>query len=224
MRDGLVASAHPHQIHPDCNPIRPAAEYSVMVASDEHKQVSHAMSDAQVIHESVEHPARFRELFARHGDAVFRFAAFRIGPDHAEDIVSDTFSIAFDKRATFHRSAPSARPWLYGIAANRLLKHHEAERRWLERSQLEPAAVEEPTFSLAHARVDASRMAPELATALLELTPIQRSVLLLFALEDLTHEEIAQALGIRPGTAKSHLSRGRARLRDILPYEKAHHV
>lgn len=182
------------------------------------------MSDAQVIHESCTQPERFWELFARHRDPVFRFAAIRVGPDHAEDIVGDTFAIAFDRRATFDSTAASARPWLYGIAANRLLKHHEAERRWLERSLLEPSSVAEPTFTLADARVDAGRMAPELAAALLELTPVQRSVLLLFAIEDLSHEAIARALGIRTGTAKSHLSRGRARLRTILDPEEAHHV
>jgi DNA-directed RNA polymerase specialized sigma24 family protein len=48
-------------------------------------------------------------------------------------------------------------------------------------------------------------------------------VLLLHVLEDLTHEQVAATLGIRRGTAKSRLSRGRARIRARFP-ELADHL
>ena len=80
-----------------------------------------APSDAQVMARSIDDPSAFGEIAERHMDAIFRFVAARVGPSHAEDVVAETFTIAFDSRASFNLEADSARPWLYGIAANRLL-------------------------------------------------------------------------------------------------------
>jgi RNA polymerase sigma-70 factor (ECF subfamily) len=158
----------------------------------------------------------FAQVFARHADAIFRYAAIRIGPVHAEDVVAETFSTAFDRRDRFDRRATSARPWLYGIAANKLRKHGEAEQLWLKRAVAEPASVEVDETTHAEARIDAQRLRPELAAALLLLSPGERDVLLLHALEELTHDQVARVLGIRSGTAKTRLSRGRARIRALL--------
>lgn len=175
-------------------------------------------TDAQLVARSLKEPAHFSEVVERHAEAIFRFVAARIGPVAAEDVVAQTFAVAFDRRERFDRAATSARPWLYGIASNCLHKHRESERRWLERAALEPASSSEPQEPLAEARVDAARLAPDLAAALLTLNPAERDVLLLFALEELTHEQIAKVLGIRRGTAKSRLSRGCARLRSQLSH------
>ena len=45
------------------------------------------------------------------------------------------------------------------------------------------------------------------------LPDIYRSVFVLHHIEGYTHEEIAEALGVTPGTSKAQLSRGRAKLR-----------
>lgn len=60
---------------------------------------------------------------------------------------------------------------------------------------------------------------PWLRTALDELTPQQRAAVVLRVLEDLDHAGIAQRLGCSVGTARSHLSRGLARLRERAPEE-----
>jgi RNA polymerase sigma factor (sigma-70 family) len=59
----------------------------------------------------------------------------------------------------------------------------------------------------------AASLAPRIAEALAALNPEQREVLLLHAWAELSHEEIAAALGIANGTARSRLSRARAALR-----------
>ena len=56
-------------------------------------------------------------------------------------------------------------------------------------------------------------MQPKLLTALAELSQGERDVVLLVALSQLSHEEVAQALGISAGTVGSRLSRARKRLR-----------
>ncbi|HRC87640.1 MAG TPA: sigma-70 family RNA polymerase sigma factor, partial [Thermoanaerobaculia bacterium] len=55
-----------------------------------------------------------------------------------------------------------------------------------------------------------------LQRALMELTPAQREIVVLFHQQDWPVGQIAQALGIPPGTVKSHLHRGRNRLREAL--------
>lgn len=180
-----------------------------------------APSDAELMRRSLDDVAAFDEVFTRHVGAIFAFACARVGPDHAEDVASETFASAFRSRSRFDQSAASARPWLFGIAANTLRRHAEHETRWLHKPRLEPVTRAADDAALADGRLDAQRLAPRLARALSELTPGERDVLLLHVLAELTHEQIAQTLGIRRGTAKSRLSRGRERLRATL--EPFHH-
>lgn len=60
---------------------------------------------------------------------------------------------------------------------------------------------------------------PWLLTALAALTPQQRAAVVLRVIEDLDHAGIAEHLGCSVGTARSHLSRGLARLRERAPEE-----
>lgn len=173
-------------------------------------------SDADLIRASLGDPERFDLLFTRHAASIYAFARARVGPDRAEDVTADTFVAAFRARARFDLAATSARPWLYGIAANTLRRHHDVESRWLR--SFAASETGSPTdLDGADARLDAGAMAPRLAQALSTLGPDERDVLLMHVLGDMTHAEIALALGIRRGTAKSRLSRGRARLQSLLP-------
>jgi DNA-binding CsgD family transcriptional regulator len=65
-------------------------------------------------------------------------------------------------------------------------------------------------------RMVVAALMPRLAEVLTTLSPVQRDVLLLYAWGELSHEEIATALEIAPGTVRSRLSRARATLRDRL--------
>ena len=110
------------------------------------------------------------------------------------------------------------RSWLFGIATNLLRTHWRAEQRLLDldarltRSSREPPGAGQ--FSdAADVRVTAAALAPRIAGALAALNRDQREVLLLHAWAELSHEEVAAALGIAPGTARSRLSRARAALR-----------
>lgn len=176
-------------------------------------------TDADLLRDSLDDPELFEQIFLRHVRLIFTFVAARIGPEQAEDVTSDVFATAFQRRATFDPDATSARPWLYGIAANKLHQHRDSERRWLERSRLAPieaSAAEEYTST--DERMDAEVRGPALLAALAGLSSAERDVLLLHVLGDMSHAEIARALGIRRGTAKVRLSRGRAHLRDAMEH------
>src|SRR5262249_41748618 len=106
--------------------------------------------------------------------------------------------------------------WLYGIATNLISRHRRDEVRHLRaiaRLQVNPAP--EPVEDAVAGRVTAQALRGVLLSALAQVPASQRDVLLLSA-SGLSHDEIAQALGIRPGTVGSRLYRGRRTLQQAL--------
>lgn len=77
-----------------------------------------ACDDATLIAQSLRAPERFGVLFDRHAPAIFRYAARRLGPDAAGDIVAETFLTAFRARGRYDPAYLDAGPWLYGIATS----------------------------------------------------------------------------------------------------------
>jgi len=88
-------------------------------------------SDGAVIAASLETPGAFGVIFDRHGSTLLRFLARRVDPAEAEDLLGEVFRIAFERRSAFERDRDSARPWLYGIAANLIGKQRRTEVRAL---------------------------------------------------------------------------------------------
>jgi len=158
----------------------------------------------------------FRHLFDRHFDAVHCFLQRRVGRQLADDLAAETFAQAFRHRDRYDGS-PDARPWLLGIAVNLMRRHYRSERRQLDayaRTGID--LVAESGFDNAEERADAANQGRRLAWALSSLRDGDRDVLLLYAWADLSYEEIALALGLRIGTVRSRLHRGRRRLRALL--------
>lgn len=175
------------------------------------------LSDAAEIELSLLHPERFAVIFDRYAGQVHRYAARRLGPAAADDIVADVFLIAFRRRSRYDTSRASARPWLYGIATNLISRHRRSEVRMyraLARTGLDP--VVEPDADRVADSVSAAAAGQQLATALAQLSTGDRHTLLLVAWADLSYEEVATALDIPIGTVKSRLHRARATVRSAL--------
>ncbi|MGJ5828701.1 RNA polymerase sigma factor [Streptomyces ossamyceticus] len=175
-------------------------------------------SDARVIARSRDEPELFAVLYDRHADAVHRYAARRLGPEAAEDLMAETFVIAFQRRHTFDLARADARPWLFGIATNLVGRHRRAEaRRFKALSRLpEPVEHEEPVADRAVARAGATGVRRDLAAALAGLSARHRDVVLLIAWAGLDYEEAAHALGVPVETIRSRLNRARSKLREAL--------
>jgi RNA polymerase sigma factor (sigma-70 family) len=155
----------------------------------------------------------FEEQFAD----VHCFIARRVGTALADDLAAETFATAFRRRHDFDPSVGSPRAWLFGIASNLLRNHWRAEQHQLELDARLAADIERRhTPSLSDDRLSASLIAPRIAAALADIVVEQREVLLLHAWAELSHEEIASALGIPAGTVRSRLSRARMALRERL--------
>jgi RNA polymerase sigma-70 factor (ECF subfamily) len=159
----------------------------------------------------------FERAFEENFAAIHRYIARRVGVPLADDLAAETFATAFRRRASFDPVRGSLRSWLYGIATNLLRNHWRAEQHLLDldsRLRAETELRENP--SLPDEQLSASFVAPRIAAALRTLVGEQREILLLHAWAELSHEEIAVALDIPPGTVRSRLSRACAALREEL--------
>jgi RNA polymerase sigma factor (sigma-70 family) len=173
--------------------------------------------DATAIQLSRHEPEHFTVLFRRHAPHIQRYVVRRLGPDVADDIVAETFLLAFRQRNSYDLARSDARPWLYGIATNLIGRHRRAEIRLyraLARTGADP--VTEPFTDRVDDRVSAGHASRQLATALARLSADLRDTILLAAWSDLSYEEIAVALGVPTGTVRSRLSRARTKLRQTL--------
>ena len=128
--------------------------------------------------------------------------------------------MAFGQRDRFDPARGGMRPWLFGIATNLVARYRRAEaRRYraLARARDMPSAGSHEDRVVA--KVAARRLLPQLLAALAALSQGERDVVLLVAVSQLSHEEVAQALGISAGTVGSRLSRARKRLRAAISLE-----
>jgi RNA polymerase sigma factor (sigma-70 family) len=179
------------------------------------------VSDTTLVARSLADPEAFAALFDRHAALIHRYAARRLGAEAADDVMAETFAVAFQRRRDYDLERVDARPWLYGIATNLIRNHRRAEaRRWraMARDVAGAGAEPEPEADGAAARVTAQAARGELARVLAGLPSRQRDVLLLYAWADLEYEEIAQALGLPVGTVRSRLHRARAAMKEGLPW------
>jgi RNA polymerase sigma-70 factor (ECF subfamily) len=176
------------------------------------------VNDAELIRESLRNPDVFSELFDRHSGTIYRHVSRRLGPETAEDIVGDTFLIAFKKRAKYDGAYQDARPWLFGIATKLVARHHRDEAaRYRAWKRSAPAALTETAADDQIAAGLTARAAHlKLTAALAELSAGDRDVLLLIAWAELSYEETARALNIPVGTVRSRLNRARRKTRAVL--------
>jgi RNA polymerase sigma factor (sigma-70 family) len=175
------------------------------------------LTDAELIRRSWTDPERFAALFDRHHRPIHRYVARRLGTQVADDLVGETFLIAFQRRGTYDLSYSHALPWLYSIATSLVARHRRDEERYLRalrRTGADP--LPEPIADQVTGRVVAQEQERRLAGALAGLSQGDRDVLLLVAWGDLSYEETAQALSVPVGTVRSRLHGARRKVRKAL--------
>lgn len=140
----------------------------------------------------------------------------------ASDVVQEVFLKVFRNIGGF-RSNSSLKTWIYRIAVNEAYNH----RRWFSRHQTRtlaggPGDKEQPRDTFADPGpspfdVTSDREVRALIeSALAELNPKFRTVVVLRDVEGLSYEEIAAVLDLSMGTVKSRMVRGRDALRTIV--------
>ena len=165
-------------------------------------------------------PRLFDELVVRYRDKVMRLVLSVLGPElaaDAEDVVQEAFLGAHDRLAGF-RGQSRFGSWLYRVAYNRALDHRRASARrarWARDSAADPSVTRTVDDSAGRGMLAAERQrAVRLALARVP-QPYQTALRSYYWLE-MPVAEIAELLDVAPGTVKSYLHRGRARLARLL--------
>jgi RNA polymerase sigma-70 factor (ECF subfamily) len=163
--------------------------------------------------------AALTKLYDAHVRDLHRYLARRLNPVVADDLVAETFLVAWEQRARYDPGRGTARAWLFGIATNLSRRHARTENATLRAMARDAGrtTVAEPEDTASAARIDAARAACALAEGLAALRPEERDVLLLVAWAALRPVEIAAALDLDVQTVRSRLHRARTKLRGHLP-------
>jgi RNA polymerase sigma-70 factor (ECF subfamily) len=152
-----------------------------------------------------------RGLHDRHAGALYGFALRRLGDRAAaEDAVQDALVAAWRHQSQFDPARGSERQWLFGITRNIVADRRRRDRR---RGLRIVATVDEGVDDDDLERVVEVSLVVD---ALAGLTPEHRSAIVAAYYEGLSTAEIAQRLGVPPGTVKSRLHYGLQALRTSL--------
>jgi RNA polymerase sigma-70 factor, ECF subfamily len=156
----------------------------------------------------------FAELVGRHQDGLYTMALRLLGrPDDAADVVQETFLRAYTNLPKLR--GDSVRGWLYRVACNcsRDLQRRAVRRPTSPLEDDEGKVVDLPDPALGpDATAEARERAECIRDAVLTLPVDYRQAVVLRDVNDLTYEEISEALRVPLGTVKSRLNRGRALL------------
>jgi RNA polymerase sigma-70 factor (ECF subfamily) len=158
-------------------------------------------------------------LYARYAPLVFGLASHSLDRATAEEVVQDVFLALWRNASQYDAERGPLRPWLLQIAHFRIL--NELRRR-SRRPQLaldhegeQLAALADPDPGPAAAAWSEYRRAA-VRRALEILPPAQRQALGLAFFDELTHEQVADVLQLRLGTAKTRIRTGLMKLREQL--------
>lgn len=163
--------------------------------------------DVAVLHS---HEERFADLVRRQHHR-FAHLAFMLCGDRAqaEDVVADAYARVWPKFRTDRVDDPVA--YVRSAVVNQI--RGGFRRRLLERREEARQTVERRVTLHPEASIDDWEL---LGPALLQLPVTQRAVIVLRFLEDLSEDDTATVLGVKPGTVKSRCSRGLEQLRRLL--------
>lgn len=150
----------------------------------------------------------FRQLFETYKDRVYSIALYFFDGDEAtaQDITQQVF-LKLMTRVIQFQSRSEFSTWLYRLVTNACLDRKRALRRFVFFGSWSEVEIREPKKSIEEKYIR-REMEALVQAAVAGLKPKLRMAILLKYFEDLSYDEIAQALGCSRGTVASRLNRG----------------
>jgi RNA polymerase sigma-70 factor, ECF subfamily len=186
------------------------------------------VSDAQLIARAVVADDRhaFAELVRRHQSSVRACLRRLTAGNHAlaDDLAQDTFVLAWRNLKSFRQEARFS-TWLYRIATNCWLADARKRKEELLGDRADDVADDDEATMpqdgahLGHLHTDATRataLKVDMERAMAVLSDGERAAIVACYHNDLTHEEAAYVLGCPVGTVKTHVLRGKQKLKVAL--------
>jgi RNA polymerase sigma-70 factor (ECF subfamily) len=161
----------------------------------------------------------FDEVYARFGEMVYNLALrLASNREEAADLTQEIFLRIYRHLGSFGGRS-TLKTWVFRIAINhcrdRLSRHYPAMQSIDNDSEEGGVSIADPgrgPEDLAVAADEGRRVAEGLS----RIPPVFREAVVLRDLEGLSYEEIAEVLGVRVGTVRSRIARGREQLRILL--------
>jgi len=163
-------------------------------------------------------PPTWEEVVAQHSAKVYRLAYRLTGNVHdAEDLTHDVFIRVF---RSLHSYQPGTfEGWLHRITTNVFLDKMRRKQRIRFDLLSDDAAARLPSREIGpEQHYTDTHFDDDVQRALDALTPDFRAAVVLCDIEGLSYEEIATTLGIKLGTVRSRIHRGRSQLREALAH------
>lgn len=157
----------------------------------------------------------FAKIYDMYFVQVYRYTAFRVPAEIAEDLVADIFVKAWEKLSTYkqRKDVPFA-AWLFRIARYTVIDSYRAHRGFEEISE----AVEDgDLFNRADTKVGRDEMLSIVNGAMQKLPDRYREVLLLSYMAELPYAEIGRVLKLREGAVRILKHRALKKLEEHLP-------
>lgn len=164
-------------------------------------------------------PAEFESIVRQHQAMVFRTLARLIrSREHLEDLAQEVFLRLFRGIDHFRGDAVLS-TYLYRIILNVARDEWKRQRQEQSNRSLSDAEAGWEDRLASHVPsaeriVSGRELRTQFESVLAELTPVEREVLVLFHQEECTYEHIASVLNLPLGTVRTHLHRGRRKLRE----------
>jgi RNA polymerase sigma-70 factor (ECF subfamily) len=154
-------------------------------------------------------------LYERYLDGIYRYVYYRVS-DHneAEDLTETVFLKAWEALPRFRSNGSSFRAWLYRIAHNAVVDRHRTRKTVLPLEKALDVTTGEET--LPEAAVESEQESARLGVALAQLSPRLQEVILHRFVNELSHAETAQVMGLREGHVRVLQHRALKAMRDLL--------
>ncbi len=154
----------------------------------------------------------FEVLYREHVGHIYALCLRVSGdPARAEELTQDAFVRAWAKLESFRGEAAFS-SWLYRLALNVVFASQRSERRRWARVR----TVVESSSSRGSSAESAPGAGIDLERAIRSLPAGARAVFVLHDIDGYSHKEIAELMGVAPGTSKAQLHRARRLLREAL--------
>jgi RNA polymerase sigma-70 factor (ECF subfamily) len=158
------------------------------------------------------------EIVRAHSARVYRLAYRLTGNQHdAEDLTQEVFVRVFRSLATY--TPGTFEGWLHRITTNLFLDGARRRQRLRFEGLGDEVAQRIPSNDRSPAQAwDDSHFDGDVQAALQSLAPDYRAAVVLCDIEGFSYEEIAATMGVKLGTVRSRIHRGRAQLRAALAH------
>jgi RNA polymerase sigma factor (sigma-70 family) len=169
-------------------------------------------------------PPTWEQVVRDHSARVYRLAYRLTGNSHdAEDLTQEVFVRVF--RSLSGYTPGTFEGWLHRITTNLFLDMARRKQRIRFEGLADDTAARLGGNELTPAEAfDERHLDDDIQAALKALAPEYRAAVILCDIEGLSYEEIAATLGVKLGTVRSRIHRGRAQLRAALEHRRPRHA